>query len=144
GRGARRDDGSFEGSRIPDGSRSQDLVRLESEDHSMSKRTIKMEMDLNRVEGDVEIKLEVEGHTVVDAWCIGTTYRGYEQILLGRDPKDVLVISPRICGICSTSQLYAAVTALEVAYQSPIAPNGTRIRNLCLMAESVMNDARHT
>ena len=25
-----------------------------------------------------------------------------------------------------------------------IAPNGTRIRNLCLMAESVMSDARHT
>ena len=56
----------------------------------------------------------------------------------------MLVITPRICGICSTSHLYAATTALEVAYQSPIAPNGTRIRNLCLMAESVMNDARHT
>jgi NADH:ubiquinone oxidoreductase subunit D len=108
----------------------------------MGRRTIKLEM--NRVEGDVEIKLEVEGHTVVDAWCIGTTYRGYEQILLGRDPKDLLVICPRICGICSTSQLYAATTALEVAYQSPIAPNGIRIRNLCLMAESVMNDARHS
>jgi hydrogenase large subunit len=110
----------------------------------MGHRTVKMEMDLNRVEGDVEIKLEVEGNTVVDAWCVGTTYRGYEQILLGRDPNDVLVITPRICGICSTSQLYAATTALEVAYQSPIAPNGIRIRNLCLMAESVMNDARHT
>ena len=108
----------------------------------MGRRTIKLEM--NRVEGDVEIRLEVEGHTIVDAWCVGTTYRGYEQILIGRDPKDVLVIAPRICGICSTSQLYAATTALEVAYQSPIAPNGIRIRNLCLMAESIMNDARHT
>ena len=108
----------------------------------MGRRTIKLEM--NRVEGDVEIKLEVEGHTIVDAWCAGTTYRGYEQILVGRDPRDVLVIAPRICGICSTSQLYAATTALEVAYQSPIAPNGIRIRNLCLMAESIMNDARHT
>ena len=108
----------------------------------MGRRTIKLEM--NRVEGDVEIRLEVEGHTIVDAWCAGTTYRGYEQILIGRDPKDVLVIAPRICGICSTSQLYAATTALEVAYQSPIAPNGIRIRNLCLMAESIMNDARHT
>ncbi len=26
----------------------------------------------------------------------------------------------------------------------PVAPNGTRIRNLCLMAEAVMNDATHT
>src|SRR5262245_25012354 len=108
----------------------------------MGRRTIKLEM--NRVEGDVEIRLEVEGHTVVEAWCVGTTYRGYEQILLGRDPRDVLVIAPRICGICSTSQLYAATTALEVAYQAPVAPNGIRVRNLCLMAESVMNDARHS
>ena len=63
---------------------------------------------------------------------------------MGRDPEDVLVITPRICGICSTAQLYAATAALEMAYQTPIAPNGTRIRNLCLMAEAVMSDARHT
>jgi uptake hydrogenase large subunit len=109
---------------------------------ALDRRTIKMEM--NRVEGDLEIQLEVEGHTVTDAWCIGTMYRGFEQILVGRDPTDVLVITPRICGICSTAQLYAATAALEMAYEAPIAPNGIRIRNLCLMAESVMSDARHT
>ena len=108
----------------------------------MAKRIIKM--DMNRVEGDLEIKIEVDGNTITDAWCVGTMYRGYEQILVGRDPKDALVITPRICGICSTSQLYAATSALEVAFGSPLAPNGTRIRNLCLMAESVMSDARHT
>jgi hydrogenase large subunit len=100
----------------------------------MAKRIIKM--DLNRVEGDLEIKLEVDDHTVTDAWCVGTMYRGFEQLLVGRDPKDALVITPRICGICSTSQLYAATSALEAAFQSPVAPNGTRIRNLCLMAEA--------
>jgi len=108
----------------------------------MAKRIIKM--DMNRIEGDLEIKIEVDGNTVTDAWCVGTMYRGYEQILVGRDPKDALVITPRICGICSTSQLYAATSALEVAFGSPLAPNGTRIRNLCLMAEAVMSDARHT
>jgi uptake hydrogenase large subunit len=106
------------------------------------RRTIRM--DLNRVEGDMEVRLELDGHTVTDAWCVGTMFRGFEQILVGRDPGDALVIAPRICGICSTSQLYAAVSALETAYGAAIAPNGTRIRNLCLMAESVMSDARHT
>jgi hydrogenase large subunit len=101
-------------------------------------------MELNRVEGDMEVKLELDGHTVTDAWCVGTMFRGFEQILAGRDPGDALVIAPRICGICSTSQLYAATSALETAYDQPIAPNGTRIRNLCLMAESVMSDARHS
>jgi hydrogenase large subunit len=108
----------------------------------MSKRTIRLEM--NRVEGDLEIKLEIDDNTVTDAWCVGKMYRGFEQLLRGRAPNDALVIAPRICGICSTSQLLAATTALEVAYQSPVAPNGTRVRNLCLMAESVLSDTRHT
>ena len=106
------------------------------------RRVIRME--LNRVEGDMEVKLELDDHTVTDAWCVGTMFRGFEQILVGRDPADALVIAPRICGICSTSQLYAAASALETAYGQPIAANGTRIRNLCLMAESVMSDARHS
>ena len=46
--------------------------------------------------------------------------------------------------LCSTSQLFAATLALENASQIPVAPNGTRIPNSCLMAEAVMNDARHT
>jgi uptake hydrogenase large subunit len=108
----------------------------------VTRRLINMEM--NRVEGDLEIRLEADGHTITDAWCVGTMYRGYEQILVGRDPLDTLVIAPRICGICSTSQLYAATLALEAAHHYDVAPNGTRIRNLCLMAENVMSDARHT
>ena len=80
------------------------------------RRTIRM--DLNRVEGDMEVRLELDGHTVTDAWCVGTMFRGFEQILVGRDPGDALVIAPRICGICTTSQLYAAASALETAYRA--------------------------
>ena len=97
-------------------------------------RKIRMGMEVNRVEGDMEIQVEVERGVVTDAWCSGTMFRGYEQILTGRDPADALVVTPRICGICSTSHLYGATSALETAYSAPIAPNGTRIRNLCLMA----------
>ena len=32
-------------------------------------------MDLNRVEGDLEIKLEVDDHSVTGAWRVGTMYR---------------------------------------------------------------------
>jgi Ni,Fe-hydrogenase I large subunit len=86
------------------------------------RRTIRM--DLNRVEGDREVRLELAGDIVTDAWCVGTMFRGFEQILEGRDPEDALVIAPRICGICSTSQLHVATSALETAYASPIAPKG--------------------
>ena len=70
-------------------------------------------IDLNRVEGDLEVQLDVEDNIVRDSWCVGTMYRGYEQVLVGRAPSDVLVIVPRICGICSTAQLYAGARALK-------------------------------
>jgi hypothetical protein len=81
--------------------------------YPLSRRLI--QLDMNRVEGDFQIKLQVEPNTVTDAWCVGSMYRGYEEILVGREPSDALVIAPRICGICSTSQLYAATLALEHA-----------------------------
>jgi hypothetical protein len=100
--------------------------------------------DMNRVERDLEVQLEVESDVIRESWCVGTMYRGYEQVLVGRAPSDALVIVPRICGICSTSHLYAGVRALEDAWGVQPAPNGVRVRNLCLLAEAVMNDARQT
>ena len=107
----------------------------------MAKRTLSVE--LNRVEGDLLVKLEIEDGVVTDAWTVGTTYRGFEQLLLGRAKKDALVITPRICGICGTAHLYAAVTALETAMGCAIAQNGTRVRNACLLTEEIQSDARH-
>ncbi|MFA5985317.1 MAG: nickel-dependent hydrogenase large subunit [Methylococcaceae bacterium] len=108
----------------------------------MAKRII--QIDLNRVEGDLDFQLELEDNKITDARCIGSLYRGFEQILIGRKPKDALVITPRICGICGTAQLNAAVLALEQVGQIPIPPNAVRIRNLCLMAETVQSDIRQS
>jgi Ni,Fe-hydrogenase I large subunit len=103
-----------------------------------------VQIDLNRVEGDVDFQLELEDGKVADARCIGSLYRGFEQILLGRKPMDSLVITPRICGICGTAQLNAAVLALEQVGRITVPPNAIRIRNLCLMAETVQSDLRQS
>ncbi|MDP2431746.1 MAG: nickel-dependent hydrogenase large subunit [Pseudomonadota bacterium] len=105
---------------------------------------IELKLDLNRVEGDLEIGVTLEDGVVVDARTIGTLYRGFEQILVGRAPRDAMVITPRVCGICGTAHLYAAVLALEQAWNLPVPANATRIRNLCLMAEGIQNDLRQT
>lgn len=105
--------------------------------------TRELMLDLNRVEGDLQVKLRIEDGVVTDAWTVGTMYRGFEQLMLGRAPMDSLVITPRVCGICGTAHLYAAVTALERALQCRIGPNGTRVRNACLMAEELQSDTRH-
>lgn len=103
-----------------------------------------VKLSFNRVEGDLEIKVELDGNKVSKAQCVGTMYRGFEQIMQGRAAWDGLVITPRICGICGTAHLYAAVTAIEVAQKAKIAPNGTNIRNICLITEEIQSDTRHT
>lgn len=108
----------------------------------MSKTMINV--PLNRVEGDLEVRAQIDDGVVTDAWCSGTMYRGFERILAGRGPLDGLVITPRICGICSTAHLTAAARALDAITGTEPPPDALRIRNLALMAEHVQSDVRQT
>lgn len=105
---------------------------------------LELNIDLNRVEGDLELMLSVDDGIVTEARCVGTLYRGFEQILIGRSPRDALVISPRVCGICGTAHLYSGVLALEQIWQLAVPANATRIRDLCLMTENIQSDLRQT
>ena len=75
--------------------------------------TLKKTIPLNRVEGDLELHLELDGDTVSEVRSVGTMYRGIENLMKGRGPMDSLVITPRICGVCSTAHHLASVRALE-------------------------------
>ncbi|MGD9290804.1 MAG: nickel-dependent hydrogenase large subunit [Desulfobacterales bacterium] len=108
----------------------------------MVKQKIKV-YPLNRVEGDLEIQIEFEGNAVSEAYSAGTMYRGFENLMLGRAPLDGLVITPRICGICSTSHLKAAAQALDQFFDVRVPDNAKRVRNITLMVEHLQNDVRH-
>jgi hydrogenase large subunit len=100
-------------------------------------------MPMNRVEGDLEVKVAIDDGVVIDAWMIGTMYRGIETMLIGRNSLDSLVITPRVCGICSTSHLLAAAMALEDLTETPVSRNGLHVRRIALEAETLQNDLRH-
>jgi uptake hydrogenase large subunit len=102
-----------------------------------------IQIPLNRVEGDLEVKVTIEHGVVTDAWMVGTMYRGIEKMMAGRAALDGLVITPRVCGICSTSHLLAAARALENITDSAVSYNGRLIRHLVLAAEKLQNDVRH-
>jgi len=106
--------------------------------------TVTINAPLNRVEGDLEVTAEIKDGVVSDAWCSGTMYRGIEKILVGRGPMDGLVITPRICGICSMSHLTAAAKALDCITGAAPPPDAVRMRNVLLMTEHVQSDLRHT
>ncbi len=97
----------------------------------------------NRVEGDLEVTLEVQDGIVAEAWAGSPLYRGFEQILRGKHPLDALMFAPRICGICSVSQSMAAASALADAMGLVPAPNGRITRNLAHAVENVADHFTH-
>ncbi|HET8748947.1 MAG TPA: nickel-dependent hydrogenase large subunit, partial [Ramlibacter sp.] len=97
----------------------------------------------NRVEGDLEVQLEVEDGRVREARVQAPLYRGFENLLLGRDPLDALAIAPRICGICSVSQSVAAARALADAAGVQPPANGARATNLMLACENLADHVMH-
>lgn len=97
----------------------------------------------NRVEGDLEVQVEVEDGVIVKAWVNSPLYRGFEQILQGKDPLDALVYTPRICGICSVSQSVASAQALAEIMDITPCPNGGLATNLILAAENLADHLTH-
>jgi hydrogenase large subunit len=97
----------------------------------------------NRVEGDLEVRLDVEDGSVREAHVTAPMYRGFEQMLPGRAPMDALTIVPRICGICSLSQSVAAARALARACGADVPPNGIHAVNLMSAVENLADHVTH-
>ncbi len=97
----------------------------------------------NRVEGDLEVQLQIDDGRVSEAWVVSPLYRGFEQILQGKDPLDALVYVPRICGICSVSQSVAAAYALADLQELTPPPNGELSGNLILACENIADHLTH-
>lgn len=97
----------------------------------------------NRVEGDLEVRLETAEGRVEAAFVSSPLFRGFERILEGRDPRDALVIAPRICGICSVSQSHAAALALAGVQGLVPTDNGRVATNLIVATENVADHLTH-
>lgn len=90
-----------------------------------------------------------------DTEVFSTMYRGLENILKGRDPRDAIQITQRVCGVCPVPHGTAATFAIENAMGfSPEAGTHTGhssgptnvsriVRNLTLGAEFMMSALTH-
>ncbi len=97
----------------------------------------------SRVEGDLEIKVEVSDGIIQNAWVNSPLFRGYEKILQGKSPLDSLVYTPRICGICSVSQSVASANALASAAGVIQEKNGIIATNAILATENMADHLTH-
>jgi uptake hydrogenase large subunit len=98
---------------------------------------------INRVQGDLELRVEYDGVHTSNSWSSGIMFRGFENMLKGRGPRDGLVLTPRVCGICGTAHLLAAAKALDMLCGVTVPDNAILIRNIALMAEHIQSDIRH-
>jgi hydrogenase large subunit len=93
--------------------------------------------------GLLSIQVTVERGRVAAAQVIGGLYRGWERILVGRDPADAPYLTERICGICSAAHATAASVMLDDACGVEVPARGRLLRNLMLGAEFLQNHLRH-
>jgi hydrogenase large subunit len=98
---------------------------------------------ITRIEGHLRIDCEVDAGKVTNAWASGTMWRGVEQILLGRDPRDAWAITQRFCGVCTTVHAIASVRAVENALQMAVPRNAQYIRNLMIAAHAIHDEIVH-
>lgn len=89
---------------------------------------------VTRLEGHLKIEVNIDKvngvQQVVDAWSIGTLFRGFEKILINRDPRDAQHITERICGVCPVAHGATAVLCLDNAFGISAPENARLMRNL--------------
>jgi hydrogenase large subunit len=138
---------SFETSRprvdVTDEEREEQIQRLLAANGHIKS----MNMDpVTRVAGAlaVHVTADLQGKgRYLDARAQATLFRGYEVILMGRDPRDAIFISSRACGVCGGVHSHCSAYAIEMAMGLRPPPMGTVVRNLAEAAEMGYDNPLH-
>jgi len=80
---------------------------------------------------------------VLEARSVATLFRGYEVIMVGRDPRDAIYITSRACGVCGGVHSTCSALATEMAIGCVPPPLGVLIRNLALALEFLYDHPLH-
>ena len=99
---------------------------------------------IERIEGEATLELEWEKSKISYAKIKFLNYRAIEDILVGRHLLDALMITPRVCGICSHSHVNATIQAIEDCYRNSgveinLTDKAKKIRELVINAEKIQN-----
>nr|WP_148216677.1 nickel-dependent hydrogenase large subunit [Arcobacter nitrofigilis] len=86
---------------------------------------------ITRIEGHLRIEAVIDDNNVVtDAYSSSTMFRGIEEILKGRDPRDCGLLAMRICGVCTGTHYQRSIEAVEHAFKVTIPKNARLVRNM--------------
>ena len=87
---------------------------------------------ITRIEGHLRAEVEISDGTIQEAFLSSTMVRGLENIVKGRNPKDVWAFVQRTCGVCTATHATTSVRAVEDALGIVVPPNAEMVRNIML------------
>ncbi len=96
-----------------------------------------------RLEGDLQVKVDIEDGHVVRSCASGTLFRGFEAMLRGRNPLDAIVITCRVCGQCGLTHSAASADAIRNLIGAQMPPNALIAINVMLAVETVISHLTH-
>jgi len=110
-------------------------------------KKIQIKQLIEKIEGEAELDFTFNDGSIEDVKINFGFYRGIEEILRGKDARDALVITPRVCGICNHAHLLAAVRAIEDGYENAgipieISSKANDIREFTLACELIQNHVK--
>ncbi|MCF6244892.1 MAG: nickel-dependent hydrogenase large subunit [Sulfurovum sp.] len=107
-------------------------------------KSLKIKQLIEKIEGEAELDFTFHEGKIEDVKINFGFYRGIEEILQGKDARDALVITPRVCGICNHAHLLSAVRAIENGYENAghkieLTSKAKDIREFTLACELIQN-----
>jgi hydrogenase large subunit len=92
-----------------------------------------------RIEGHlgIHVVIDPDKKTYTNAHSYLPMFRGFEVILVGREPADAPWYTQRVCGVCPVPHGIASAMAVDMVYNSPPPPMGVIIRNAIYGAEQL-------
>jgi hydrogenase large subunit len=98
---------------------------------------------LTRIEGHLRIELQTENGRVTDAFACTTQFRGIENVMKGRDPRDAWAFVQRICGVCTFTHGLASCAAVEDALGYAVPTQARLIRDLMMRTQIIQDHVIH-
>lgn len=99
---------------------------------------------VTRIEGHLKVEVTLDTNNIVTAAkSTGNMYRGFENLLINRDPRDAIILTQRICGVCPVPHGVASVKAVESASRFTAAMQANLLRNLVNGANFIHSHILH-
>ena len=102
------------------------------------------EKELDRIGGEAKLIVYHDDKQVLDAYFIATApVRGFEKLVLGKNPLFVIEAVMRICGICHAAHGIASAEAFENALGIMPPPEGRRLREAIGLINRIQSHLYH-